>query len=56
MSNFERCLILVMDHEDGFTNDSRDRGNWTTGVIGPVTLAALEVADHSHVLHLQPFI
>lgn len=34
MSNFERCISLVLGHEGGFTRDSRDRGNWTTGIVG----------------------
>ncbi|MDQ2066733.1 glycosyl hydrolase 108 family protein [Xinfangfangia sp. CPCC 101601] len=33
-SNFEKSFELVVGHEGGFTNDRRDRGNWTTGKIG----------------------
>lgn len=32
--NFDQAFAKVIGHEGGFTNDSRDRGNWTTGVIG----------------------
>lgn len=32
--NFDRSFELTIGHEGGFQNDSRDRGNWTTGKIG----------------------
>lgn len=32
--NLARSLKLVFGHEGGWGNDPRDRGNWTTGVIG----------------------
>ncbi len=32
--NFDKAFELVIGHEGGFTDDRRDRGNWTTGVIG----------------------
>lgn len=32
--NFERSFELVIGHEGGFTKDRKDRGNWTTGIIG----------------------
>lgn len=32
--NYERAFELVIGHEGGFTKDRRDRGNWTSGVIG----------------------
>lgn len=36
-SNYDRAFKLVIGHEGGFQNDPRDRGNWTTGVIGKGT-------------------
>lgn len=32
--NFDQAFSRVIGHEGGFGNDSRDRGNWTTGVVG----------------------
>lgn len=32
--NFDKAFEILIGHEGGFTEDSRDRGNWTTGVIG----------------------
>lgn len=32
--NFDKAFELVIGHEGGFTNDRRDRGNWTSGRIG----------------------
>lgn len=34
MDRFDICFERVVGHEGGFTNDRRDRGNWTSGVIG----------------------
>jgi lysozyme family protein len=34
MSAFDDSFAAVVGVEGGFTNDPRDRGNWTTGVIG----------------------
>lgn len=31
---FQRSMQRVRGHEGGFQDDSRDRGNWTSGVIG----------------------
>lgn len=31
---YDKCFDRVVGHEGGFTADRRDRGNWTTGVIG----------------------
>jgi lysozyme family protein len=33
-SNFDRSFDKVIGHEGGFTDDRRDRGNWTKGRIG----------------------
>lgn len=30
----DACLPFIFHGEGGYTNDRRDRGNWTTGVIG----------------------
>jgi lysozyme family protein len=32
--NYDRSFELVVGHEGGFTDDRRDRGNWTSGKIG----------------------
>ena len=32
--NFERAFEKLIDHEKGLSLDPKDRGNWTTGVIG----------------------
>lgn len=32
--DFDSCFTLLIGHEGGFTNDPRDRGNWTGGAIG----------------------
>jgi lysozyme family protein len=32
--NYDDSFELVIGHEGGFTKDRRDRGNWTSGVIG----------------------
>lgn len=31
---YDKCFDRVVGHEGGFTSDRRDRGNWTSGVIG----------------------
>lgn len=31
--NFDQAFEMVIGHEGGFTNDARDRGNWTSGII-----------------------
>jgi lysozyme family protein len=31
---FDEAFDLVIEHEGGFTDNSKDRGNWTTGVTG----------------------
>lgn len=32
--NYDKAFELLIGHEGGFQADRRDRGNWTTGVIG----------------------
>lgn len=32
--NYDEAFARVVGHEGGYQNDQRDRGNWTTGVIG----------------------
>lgn len=31
---FDKAFERVIGHEGGFQNDPKDRGNWTTGVVG----------------------
>ena len=31
---FDKAFDRLIGHEAGFTTDPKDRGNWTTGVIG----------------------
>lgn len=33
-TRYDKCFERVIGHEGGFTDDRRDRGNWTSGVIG----------------------
>lgn len=32
--NFDKAFELVFGHEGAFTDDPKDRGNWTSGTIG----------------------
>jgi lysozyme family protein len=32
--NFDQSFEALIGHEGGFTDEKRDRGNWTSGVIG----------------------
>lgn len=32
--NFDKAFKALIGHEGGYSGDRRDRGNWTTGVIG----------------------
>lgn len=32
--NFAKAFESVIGHEGGFTDDKRDRGNWTSGTVG----------------------
>ena len=34
MFTFDDCFAKVVGHEGGYGSDPRDRGNWTSGVIG----------------------
>ena len=34
MTTFDKAFERVIGHEGLFQNDTKDRGNWTTGVIG----------------------
>lgn len=34
MANFDKAFETALGHEDGFTNDPRDDGNWTGGKRG----------------------
>ncbi|WP_458717073.1 glycoside hydrolase family 108 protein [Pseudomonas gregormendelii] len=34
MTGFDLAFERVVGHEGGYTTDPKDRGNWTTGVIG----------------------
>lgn len=34
MTTFDKAFERVIGHEGGFQNDPKDRGNWTTGVVG----------------------
>lgn len=33
-TSFDIAFERVVGHEGGFQNGAKDRGNWTTGVIG----------------------
>ena len=34
--NFDKAFDRLIGHEGGFTNDSRDAGNWTGGKVGGI--------------------
>lgn len=34
MERFDICFERIIGHEGNYTSDRRDRGNWSTGVIG----------------------
>lgn len=34
MNNFNKAFDRVIGHEGGFTDDPKDRGNWTSGTCG----------------------
>lgn len=34
MNNFNKAFDRIIGHEGGFTEDPKDRGNWTSGVCG----------------------
>jgi lysozyme family protein len=36
--NYDQCFKSVIGSEGGYTDDRRDRGNWTSGIIGRGTL------------------
>src|SRR5262245_28492186 len=48
--NFEYAFELTVGHEGGYTDNSADRGNWTSGVIGEGLLKGTKygIAAHSH--------
>lgn len=34
MNNFEKAFDRVIGHEGGYTSDTKDRANWTSGICG----------------------
>lgn len=48
MSNFDEAFNIVVGHEGGYTNDRRDRGNWTTGIIGRGRLKGTKYGIAAH--------
>lgn len=36
--NFDRAFAALIGHEGAYTNNPKDRGNWTSGVIGKGSL------------------
>ena len=47
--NLRRSLEFVFRHEGGWGNDRRDRGNWTSGVIGQGELKGTKYGIAAHV-------
>lgn len=47
---FDQAFERVIGHEGGFQDDPRDRGNWTTGIIGQGELKGTKfgIAAHSY--------
>lgn len=48
MSRWDIAFDRVISHEGGFTNDRRDRGNWTSGKIGVGELKGTKYGIASH--------
>lgn len=48
-SDFEIAFRLLIGHEGVFSNDPRDRGNWTSGVIGQGDLKGTKYGIAAHV-------
>lgn len=48
MSNFDSAFEIVVGHEGGYTNDRRDRGNWTTGIVGRGRLKGTKYGIAAH--------
>jgi lysozyme family protein len=45
---FLRAVDLVLAHEGGYTADPRDRGNWTSGVVGQGELRGTNFGIAAH--------
>jgi lysozyme family protein len=50
MSNFDKCLPIILKHEGGFSNIRSDPGNWTGGRVGVGELRGTNygIASHAH--------
>ena len=48
MSNYENAFRIIIGHEGGFTDDRRDRGNWTSGKIGVGQLKGTKYGIAAH--------
>ena len=48
--NLTACLSFMLPHEGGYTNDSRDPGNWTGGKVGKGVLKGTKygIAANTH--------
>ena len=46
--NFDKAFEIIIGHEGSFTDDPRDRGNWTTGIIGKGELKGTKYGIASH--------
>lgn len=48
--DFDKAFSVVVGHEGGYSDDYRDRGNWTSGVIGTGVLKGTKygIAAHTH--------
>lgn len=46
--DFDAAFTKLIGHEGGFTADQRDRGNWTTGIIGQGELRGTKYGIAAH--------
>jgi lysozyme family protein len=46
--SFDKAFQIVLGHEGGYTDDPRDRGNWTSGIIGAGELKGTKYGIAAH--------
>lgn len=49
LSTFDNAFDALIGHEGGYQRDPKDRGNWTTGVIGKGELKGTKFGIAAHV-------
>lgn len=48
IGNLPACLNVTLKHEGGYTNNRKDRGNWTSGKVGVGTLKGTKYGIAAH--------